>query len=85
MIATKASELVTDANQIDQAKEEANQFLAQTNQYLASDQVQAAIAKMEAYNAARTIRDFIISRALPTIVPLLSSSYFQPQQITPRR
>ena len=53
MIATKASELVTDENQIDLAKEEANLLLAQTNQYLASDQVKAAIAKMEAYNAGK--------------------------------
>ena len=51
LIATKASELVTDPNQIDQVKEEANLLLAQTNQFLASDQVQATIAKMEAYNA----------------------------------
>ena len=53
MIATKASELVTDANLIDQTKEEADQLLAQANQYLTSDQVKAAIAKMEAYNAGK--------------------------------
>ena len=53
MIATKASELVTDPNQIDQAKEEADLLLAQANQYLTSDQVKAAIAKMEAYNAGK--------------------------------